>query len=267
MLQPTVTGHSIAATAHSIAATAGSFKDRMPPTLMDVRAGVRSVAMSAVSSMATAGDREPPVLPVSPDNTGDTVDMLDINSAYGGMESTGGGYSHMERSSRPENPAWVPQTPSASACKPLSDESYTPGPPLPESSAPRLLAGPTAPLRPRLRSPDRARASTQSAAPDPAPSVTGAGHAREDSDSSGGTASTTTAHIQKTINNLQQQHRNDTDNDIARSFPNTFSFLEHPYSMPNAPGDRVSNPLSQMWSPSDGGHSDWSHWGRKTDEV
>ncbi|EKC97645.1 hypothetical protein A1Q2_08026 [Trichosporon asahii var. asahii CBS 8904] len=267
MLQPTVTGHSIAATAHSIAATAGSFQDRMPPSIMEVRAGVRSVAMSAVSSMATAGDREPPVLPVSPDNTGDTVDMLDISSAYGGIDSTGGGYSHMERSSRPENPAWVPQTPSASACKPLSDESYTPSSPVPESSAPRLLAGPTAPLRPKPRSPDHARAQTGSGAPEPASSEAGAGHAREDSESSGETASTTTAHIQKTMNNLKQQHRNDSDNDIARSFPNTFSFLEHPYSMPNAPGDRVSNPLSQMWSPSDGGHSDWSHWGRRTDEA
>lgn len=259
MLQPTVTGHSIAA-------TAGSFQDRLPPRI-DVRAGVRSVAMSAVSSMATAGDREPPTYPVSPDNTGDTVDRLDISSAYGGIApqatgGTGGGYSHMERSSRPENPAWVPRSPSASACKPLSDESFTAGPEaIPASSTPRLLAGPTAPLRPKRRSPDRAPGpSGNDSRPDP-------GHAREDSEGSGETASTTTAHIQKTINNLQQQQRNETDNDIARNFPNTYSFLDHPYLMPNAPGDRVSNPLSQMWSPSDGGHSDWSHWGRRTDEA
>lgn len=270
MLQPTVTGHSIAATAHSIAATAGSFQDRLPPTFMDVRGGVRSVAMSAVSSMATAGDREPPVLPVSPDNTGDTVDMLDINSAYGGIDSTGGGYSHMERASRPDMPAWVPQTLSATACKPLSDESHTPGSPGPSTLGPRLLAGPTAPLQPKPPSPDRARGPSRSGArPDPghAGHAGPAGHAREDSEGSGETTSTTTAHIQKAINNLQQQHRNDTDNDVALNFPNTYSFLDHPYLMPNAPGDRVSNPLSQMWSPSDGGHSDWSHWGRKTDEA
>lgn len=258
-LQPTVTGHSVAATGHSVAATAGSFHDRVLP-FIDARAGVRSVAMSHVSSMATAGDQDPPFYPVSPAHTGDTVDIL--SSAYGGIDSAGEGYSQMERGGRPNLPnfSWDAPFPSSSVRRPSNDEFYTPmSSPAFMNSIPRHLAGSQpAPVTFNLSALDGERR------PSAGSSRLNPGHERERSGSSGETVetvSTTTAHIQKKMGNMQQ-HRNDSDLSIARSFPTTFPFLDYPHSLSNAPGDRVSNPLSQMWSPSDGGHSEWSHWGR-----